>query len=166
MRLLHRLRDQAYDWLAWAILASIPAAILQQSATSLAEQDAASGGPMRNAALFPRAIAVIMIGLLAWQATRLLTGRVAAASPMVRQEGTPRALAASALFAAYLIALPVVGFHLATPVLGAILFALLGVRLLPALAGGIALSLAVAFVFEGLLNVVLPVGRLGIAIFA
>lgn len=58
-----------------------------------------------------------------------------------------------------------IGFHLATPALGVLLFGLFGLHPVKVPAGGIGLSVAVAFVFEGLLNVVLPVGVWQIALF-
>jgi putative tricarboxylic transport membrane protein len=162
---MRRLRDYAYDWIAWAMFAAIPVLIFWQSATSLTEQGVASGGPMQNAALFPRIIAFAMTLLVAVLGLRLVLGRVRRPSPLHAAEGTRLALAATALFFVYLIVLPRAGFHLATPVLGFLMFWLLGIRPLAALAGGTALSLVTAFVFEGLLNVVLPVGVFNIALF-
>ncbi|MCT7378156.1 tripartite tricarboxylate transporter TctB family protein [Chelativorans salis] len=163
---MQRFRDFAFDWIAWAIFAAIPAVIFWQSATSLAEQDAASGGPMENAALYPRIVASIMAVLAAALALRLVLGRVQQRSPLEARAGTRPALVATGVFTIYLIVLPYAGFHLATPVLCFLLFWLLGIGPVAALAGGIGLSLATAFVFEGLLNVVLPVGAFNIALFS
>lgn len=162
---MSRVREYAFDWIAWGLLAGLPAIIFWQSATSLAGQGAASGGAMQNAALFPRMVAAAMTVLLAWHAVRLATGRVSRPSPLRRQEGTGLALLVAGLFALYLAALPVAGFHLATPLLSALLFRLLGIRTLVAIAGGVGLSLALSYVFEGLLNVVLPVGALNLTVF-
>jgi hypothetical protein len=120
---------------------------------------------MVNAAFYPRIVASIMIVLLAWLALRLALGRVRRKSPIKAAEGTRLALVATALFIVYLLALPYAGFHLATPFLCFLLFWLLGIRPVAAVAGGIALSLVIAFVFEALLNVVLPVGIFNIALF-
>jgi putative tricarboxylic transport membrane protein len=163
---MQRFRDYTYDWIAWAIFAAIPATIFWQSATSLAEQGAASGGPMENAALFPRIVASIMVVLVAVLALRLFLGRVQQKSPLEAAEGTRLALVATGFFTVYLVVLPYAGFHLATPVLCFLLFWLLGIGPIAAIAGGIGLSLATAFVFEGLLNVVLPVGVLNITLFS
>lgn len=162
---MERIVRHAFDWIALGLLAAIPAAIFWQSATSLADQDAASGGPMRNAALFPRGVAGVMVGLVLWQGLRLAAGGAAHPSPLRRAEGTGLAVLGAALFVATLWALPVIGFHLATPALGVLLFGLFGLHPVKVAAGGIGLSVAVAFVFEGLLNVVLPVGVWQIALF-
>ncbi|WP_447553033.1 tripartite tricarboxylate transporter TctB family protein [Vreelandella sp. EE22] len=159
------IRDFAFDWIAWALFACVPIAIFWNSATSLAEQGVASGGPMQNAAMFPRGVAVIMTVLLVLNAARTALGRVSHPSAMTRSEGTLKAVSCTALFIAYLIFLPTLGFHLATPVLTAILFRLFGIGLVGAITGGVALSLATAFIFEGVLNVVLPVGVFEITIF-
>jgi putative tricarboxylic transport membrane protein len=163
---MRRFRDHAFDWIAWAMFAAIPVVIFWQSATSLAEQGAASGGPMENAALFPRIVASIMAVLVAIMALRLVLGRVRQKSPLQAAEGTRLALVATGIFTVYLVVLPYAGFHLATPVLCFLLFWMLGIGPVAAVAGGIGLSLATAFVFEGLLNVVLPVGVFNIALFS
>lgn len=162
---MHRIRDYAFDWIAWTILAAIPTTIYWQSATSLSEQGVARGGPMENAALFPRIVASIMAVLVVWLAVSIFLGRVRKKSPLAGGPGTRLAFVATAYFITYLIVLPYAGYHLATPVLGFLMFWLLGIRPITAVAGGIALSLVTAFVFEGLLNVVLPVGVFDIALF-
>ena len=53
----------------------------------------------------------------------------------------------------------------ATPILMAVLFNRLGLGVLKSVAGGLAASLSVAGVFQGLLNVVLPVGMFDVTIF-
>ena len=160
-----RLKPLAYDWLAWVLFLALPLVIFRQSATSLAEQGVASGGPMQNAALFPRMVAWLLLGLAVLNLARLLTGRVREPSPVDPTGGTRLALVATGLFVAYLLIMPTLGYHLATPVLMAALLALFGLGPVAAIAGGCAMSLGVAAVFQGLLNVVLPVGLFEITIF-
>ena len=162
---MKRFHDAAFDWIAWAGFAAVPALIFWQCATSLEEQDVASGGPMENAAFYPRIVASVMVALLIWQAGRLVLGSTTKPSPFRAAAGTRLALATTALFVAYLVVLPYAGFHLATPVLCFLLFRLLGARTLAALVGGGVLSLTLAFVFEALLNVILPLGVFDIAVF-
>lgn len=162
---MSKFRDYAFDWVAWAFFASIPAVIFWDSATSLERQGVASGGPMQNAAFFPRIVASIMTVLVAWQAVRLLRGRVRQKSPFHKLDGTPLALIVTALFVVYLVLLPYAGFHIATPIMCVVFFMLLGLSPVPAAAGAVALWLSTAFVFEGALNVILPVGVFNIAIF-
>jgi len=162
---MSRFRDYAFDWVAWLFFASIPVLIFWQSATSLAEQGAASGGPLDNAAFYPRVIATLMSVVVAIQGARLILGRVSHRSPFTREGGTPLALAFSSVFVIYLIALPSWGFHLATPPLCIGMMWAMGVRPVPAFIGGLVLWFCASFVFEGLLNVVLPVGMFGLTIF-
>lgn len=162
---MQRFRDSAFDWVAWIFFAAVPVTIFWQCATTLVEEGVASGGPMENAAFYPEIVASVMTFLLVWLAMSLLLGRLRRKSPFTAGEGTGRALAATALFIGYLAVLPYAGFHLATPVLCFLLFRLLSLSMIPAVAGGIGLSLATAFVFQGLLHVVLPVGVLGITVF-
>ncbi len=163
---MRRFRDQAFDWTVWALFAAVPAVIFWQSATSLEEQGAASGGAMENAAFYPRIVAAIMTALLAWHVVRLALARSRKASPFARGVGTRLALVAAGMFVGYLLALPYAGYHLATPILSALLFRILGMRPLPAVAGGLVLSFGLAFVFESLLNVILPVGIFDLALFS
>lgn len=160
-----KFRDYAFDWIAWLLFAAIPAVIFWQSATSLAEQGAASGGPMQNAALYPRILATAMTVLVMLQAVRLALGRVRQASPLQGTETTRLALLISGVFVLYLVALPYAGFHITTPPFCFAMFLLLGLRVPAALFGAVVLWVATAYVFEGLLNVILPVGVFEIALF-
>lgn len=152
------LRKYAYDWAAWLFFAALPLLVFQQNAGPLAEQGAASGGPMANAAIYPAIIAWVMIGLAAVNLLRILGGRLAQGSAPEPTPTTRLALWATLLVLVYLLALPWLGYYLSTPLMLAIFFVLLGLRLPLAVAGALAMTLVVAAVFEGLLNVVLPLG--------
>lgn len=159
------LRKYAYDWAAWLFFAALPLVVFQQNAGPLAEQGAASGGPMANAAIYPAIIAWVMLALSAINLLRILAGRLSQPSAAEATPTTRLALLATALFVAYLCALPWLGYYIATPVLLSVLFALLGISL-PLSLGGAALStLVVAAVFEGMLNVVLPLGMFKFTLF-
>ena len=162
---MRTLRDYAFDWIAWAIFASIPVTIFWQASTSLVEQGGASGGPLQNAAYYPRLLAVFMSALVLIQAVRLVLRRVAQTSPLKRDVGTVRAFIGTAIFFIYLLALPTVGFHIATPILCLSLFLLLQMGIVQAIAATLVLWLTTSLIFEGLLNVVLPVGMFNIALF-
>lgn len=162
---MQRFRDSAFDWVAWILFAAVPVLIFWQCATTLEEEGVASGGPMENAAFYPEIVASVMTFLLVWLAASLLLGRLRRKTPFTAGPGTIRALAATAFFIAYLVLLPYAGFHLATPLLCFLMFRLLGLGTIAAAAGGIGLSLATAFVFQGLLHVVLPVGVFNISVF-
>ncbi len=162
---MRTLRDYAFDWIAWAIFASIPVTIFWQASTSLVEQGGASGGPLQNAAYYPRLLAVIMSALVIIQAIRLLLGMVVQTSPLKGDVGTVRACIGTVIFFVYLLVLPIVGFHVATPVLCICLFLLLQMGIVQTIVATLVLWLATSLIFEGLLNVVLPVGMFNIALF-
>jgi hypothetical protein len=159
---MNRIKPFAYDWIAWALFLALPLVIFWQSATSLADQGVAQGGPMDNAALFPRMVAWGLVGLGLLNAGRLVLGHLSKTSPLAPTATTRLAVVVSGCFVLYLLALPYLGYHLTTPVLMALLLNLFDVSHLASLTGGIAMSLAVAAVFQGLLNVVLPIGVFGI----
>lgn len=158
-------RRHAFDWAAWLLFASVPAIIFYESATSLAAKGAASGGPLENAALYPRVIATLMSIAVVAQGIRLALGRARFVADAEPTPGTRLAIVLTALFVIYLIVLPTVGYHIATPILVVVMTLSLGVRVVPAVLGGLALWLVTAYVFEGLLNVVLPVGLLNLTLF-
>ncbi|WP_339757283.1 tripartite tricarboxylate transporter TctB family protein [uncultured Hoeflea sp.] len=162
---MERLKPYAYDWIACLLFLALPLVIFWQSATSLEEQGVAHGGPMDNAALFPRMVAWLLLGLALVNGVRLAMGRGARTSPVAPTETTPLAVIVAGCFVVYLMAVPYLGYHLATPVLMALLLRLFGIRNSLSLCGGIAMSLVVAAVFQGLLNVVLPVGMFKITLF-
>jgi putative tricarboxylic transport membrane protein len=162
---MQRFLRHGFDWIAWLFFAAIPAVIFWQSATSLAEQGAAGGGPLENAAFYPRVIATLMTIVVIVQGVRLLLGRVQQASPFEAAEGTRLALALTGLFVVYLVSLPYAGFHIATPVLLVCMTCAMGVRPVPAVLGSAALWLSASYVFEGFLNVVLPVGIFNLTLF-
>lgn len=159
-------RDKyGFEWAAWLMFAAIPAFIFWQAATSLEEQGAASGGPLENAALYPQVIASLMTLVVIVQFLRILLRRTN--PPQAQQQpDTPRALAVTALFVLYLIALPSIGFHIVTPLLCAIMMRSLGLSWTRAFVGTLVLWLVCSFVFEGLLNVVLPVGMFNLTLFS
>jgi hypothetical protein len=148
--------------------------IFQQTRTVFAEAGAAEGGAMENAAMYPEFLAAALVILALLQIVRTLWGvraavataadaHVAHLSQRDRRRHLIRALVCFAAFTVYLLVLRVVGYHLATPVLMAVLYVTLGVRNpLVAAVLGVATSLVMSLFFELGLNVILPVGRFGI----
>jgi putative tricarboxylic transport membrane protein len=160
-----KLRDFGYDWVAWALLLLVPSVIFWQISTSLVEQDVASGGPLRNAAIFPRIISWMLVGLSGVNLVRILSGQVVEFSPIQRTPTTKVAIIATVLFVVYLIALKPLGYYIATPLLIGALLRMFGLNWLASATGAIAMTVVVAGIFEGLLNVVLPLGFLKITLF-
>jgi putative tricarboxylic transport membrane protein len=150
--------------------------IFEQTGTVFAEAGAASGGAMQNAAMYPEFLAGALVLLALLQIVRTLWGAGAGlpagttvGDARVRLTGDERrrhlvkALVCATAFVVYLLVLRVVGYHLATPVLMAVLYFTLGVRNpLVAAILGVATSLLMSLFFEVGLNVILPVGRFGI----
>jgi putative tricarboxylic transport membrane protein len=162
---MDRIWTQTYDWIVWALFLAVPLLIFWQSATSLADQGVANGGPMENAAQFPRLIAWLLLGLSVLNGLRLALGRVSERSAFDPTPTTRLALATSGAFLVYLLTLPYLGYHLSTPILIAALLILFGLPTFVSVLGGVVMSLTVAAMFEGLLNVVLPVGLFQITVF-
>ena len=149
--------------------------VFQQTRTEFAAAGAAEGGAMQNAAMYPEFLAAGLVGLALLLIGRTLWTRRVTVVPAGAPEEAPtltpadrrrhliKALVCLAAFVVYLLVLRVIGYHLATPVLMAVLYFTLGVaNPLVAAAFGIATSLVMSAFFEFGLNVILPVGRFGI----
>lgn len=145
--------------------------VFEQIVVVFAPQGAASGGALQNAALYPGLLAAALAVLTLIQVGKILRAH---RPPKIRPDQDSgwvapedaewaRAFICTAAFVVYLIALPPIGYQLATPVLLFILYRALGEKSLFKVAFfAIATSLAASFVFERLLDVILPVGRFGI----
>lgn len=159
-----------FDWIVTGLAFALAAVVFRETRTSLVAQDAASGGPMRDAAFFPEVVAWAVLGLALVNVAQLVRARHAGPDASARPalpgsassgETTPRtglAIVCGGLFVLYLLALPTAGYYAATPVLMLALMRLLGVGWPAASLSALAFALGVAWVFEGLLDVVLPLG--------
>lgn len=156
---------------------AIAAIVFWQTNTDLVEKDIASGNMQYNAAFVPEVLAIVLVVLAIFQIVQTfrpaganldISGSEAGEDDEVPMERglVLRSFLALVILAAYIFALRPLGYHIATPLLLASLFALLNVRnpfLLLGLSVGI--SYVSAYVFGGLLNVVLPAGMFEIAPF-
>jgi hypothetical protein len=157
--------------------------VYHETWVTLEAEGAASGGAMDNAAMYPEWLAGALLVLCLIQAVRIVTGvetrslddadAAAVGPPMVPaalDAGAIRtyrlkALAAAVAVVAYLLLLKPLGYHIATPLLMAVLFYLLEVRNVLWLVGlALATSIVAALFFEKLLNVVLPVGMFALSL--
>lgn len=145
------------EYLVMVFFVCLIGVVFQQIATSMTQQGIASGTPYDNAAAYPRAVAVFMGGLLifgivaGWRQTR--SGHSLSPAEMMRPAGL------LGLFAVYLFALGILGYHLSTPPMLVALLWLGGYRRpVPALIYGLGISFGAAFLFEVFLKIVLPGG--------
>lgn len=153
----------------------VSAIVFWQTNTDLVEKDIASGSMQYNAAFVPEVLATVLAILSVVQVVQILRrsgpGSVDVDEPSPDDVPFEKHLAVRGIFAlifiaAYILAVRPLGYHIATPLLMAGLFALLNVRNLFLLIGlSVGLSFMSAFVFGRLLNVVLPTGVFEIAPF-
>lgn len=160
-----KFRDFGFDWIVWALFLGIPPLVMYQAATSLAGQGVASGGPLQNAAIFPRIVAWVLIGLCVIHAIRLVAGHAGKLSPVEGTATTRLALVSLATFVLFLLLISTLGYYISSPLLLVVLMRLLGLGWATSILAAATMTLGVAFIFEGLLNVVLPLGRWKITLF-
>ena len=141
------------QWMVYGFLAIIVAIVFQQVYTSMTEQGIASGGPYNNGAAYPRAIAITIGVLLVCQifTDRFSTKSEQEINSTIEASDLRRPVFLLVLFATYLALLKTLGYHLTTtPVV-------LGI--IPKLfLGALIMSFSFAYIFENILNVVLPGG--------
>jgi putative tricarboxylic transport membrane protein len=149
------------NWLVTAFFAVIIAVVFQQIYTSMTEQGIATGGPYDNGAAYPRAVAIAIAALVIGQ---LVLDKFKGSSGQNENEKTSlielrRPALLLVFFAIYLGVLSVIGYHLATtPLIFAIMW-LCGARVFwKLMIAALVISFSSAYVFETVLNVVLPGG--------
>ncbi|WP_323765701.1 tripartite tricarboxylate transporter TctB family protein [Marinovum sp.] len=154
------------EWLLLAAFVALALFVHQQILGPLTDEGYASGDAVNNAALFPRLVANLILGLCALQLVQLLRRRVRLSPEFLHpatRETVWRCLVASAVLFAYVLGLPLLGFYPATGAFLLALFLLLKARpVWIAALVAVLLTFVVGYVFEELLRVVLPQGRLGL----
>jgi len=131
--------------------------------TTLVEADAASGGAMFNAALYPEILGFLLLGLIMREAVHLFKSR-SQIREMDFQKNLihmrpVRLVASFAILLSYVLLMKPVGFYISTIFFMFSFFYLLGTRKIKiALALSVISTFSVAFVFEYILKVILPVG--------
>lgn len=155
------------DWVVLIFFGAVVALVFQQISTSMVEQNIASGGPYNNSASYPRAVAVLISIFLplALLTTRWEKTGAEAITENLTRETLKRPLSVVIIFVVFLLALPVLGYHLAAPgMLMGVMFAC-GLRgLCQVLLPGLTIPLIFAYIFEVYLKIVLPGGWLGLNI--
>ena len=153
------------EWAAIAFFAALVALVFQQIATSMTDQGIASGGPYDNAASYPRNIAILMLALLAVQLVRDLISRSEPLEEASPRPAVGRAVGLLVIFAVYLISLDWLGYHLSTTPMAVAVMWLCGARNPVKIIGlALAMAFALAFIFDRILNVVLPLGAFKVSI--
>jgi putative tricarboxylic transport membrane protein len=168
------------------IFLGVAGVALQQIATSFAAQNASSGGPLKNAAMFPQLLIAILVVLgcvqigMSIRTHRLSNGPATGETrPDARSEsavpGEPpdpaepravlhrKAIICLVIFAAYLGGVGILGYPVATFTMLFAMFFVLGTSPLVASIVAFLAMVTVGIVFGMLLNVVLPIGIIGIS---
>jgi hypothetical protein len=150
------------EWVVLAAFGAVVAFVYQQILGPLTEQGYASGDAVNDAALFPRIVANVILALCALQFLQLLRKRVLVTMEFMQkpQRGNIwRCILSATILIVYLLALPYLGFYPATFLFVFGLFLTLKARpLWFAAIAALLLTLAVGYIFEDLLRVVLPRG--------
>ena len=149
------------DLLAALFLVAICGTVFQQIATSFVEQGMAGGTPYDDAASYPRAVAVVVLGLLVVALAQALVRRDVEARRHVSWTTLIRPTALVVAFGFYLLGLGLVGYSLATPPAVFAMMKIAGARgNARAAVISVAAMLMTAILFEEGLNVVLPGGAI------
>ncbi|WP_319529844.1 tripartite tricarboxylate transporter TctB family protein [uncultured Cohaesibacter sp.] len=157
------------QWVVLMIMFGVVGLVFQQIATSFAEQGAASGDALSNAALFPRYVALAIALLGAVIGLQMMLGaasRDGGAEVPAEDEDDggsknliAKELAVATLTVVYLLLITPLGFHITSfLVIGAMFYVLDARPLWKVLLVSAVLTLICSFVFEGLLKIVLPLG--------
>ncbi|MEX0286874.1 MAG: tripartite tricarboxylate transporter TctB family protein [Paracoccaceae bacterium] len=153
------LKQKHAEYLAYAFLLAVVGVVFQQIATSFAEQGIASGGPFDNAAAYPRAVAILIVILIALQLAVSFVARRREGGETLSLTHLACPAAGLAILFAYIWSLNWLGYHIATPSMIAALMILGGSRrIAEILIVPVAASLLMAFAFEVVLKIVLPGG--------
>lgn len=156
------------EWITLAAFVGLALLVHQQILGPLTDSGYASGDAVNNAALFPRLVANLILGLCALQLLQLLRRRVLLSAEFLQRTtraNAQRCAIGCAILVAYLAGLPVLGFYAATVAFLLAMMVTLNTRpLWLAALVAVLLTLAVGYVFEDLLRVVLPHGHLGLAL--
>jgi hypothetical protein len=156
------------EWVMLAGFTALGLFVHQQILGPLTEAGYASGDAVNNAALFPRLVANLILGLCALQLVQLLRRRVLLSAEIlhIAERGYAwRCLIAFLVLLAYLASLPLLGFYPSTAAFLLALFVLLKARpVWMAALVAVLLTFVVGYVFEELLRVVLPHGHFGLSL--
>ena len=144
------------------LLTAIPVFVFYDIGTRFADEGVHTGSAENNAAMYPRLVAILMAGLLAIQAVRVLLERTKDdprpdISALIKTHA--RSVIVFILFLIYIWAFRWFGFVYSTPVFLLITQWVLGIRQPVVLIGySIGVTAAVYYAFSKILNLALPAG--------
>ncbi len=162
-----RLNRYYAEWLSLVFFLALVAIVFQQINTDLAKQGIASGGPLQNAAFYPRGVAILIIGIVCVRIVQLTLEikQNPAELPFknLRQLILPAVLIG--LFGLYLFLLGVLGYHLTTtPFLFLVTYISGDRKIFYNILFSASVALLIAYLFENFLMLVLPGGMFSISI--
>lgn len=148
------------NWIVSLFLIIVVAIVFQQISTSMTEQGIATGGPYDNGAAYPRAVAIVIAALVIFQ---LLLSTFAKTDAKEFQVTSLAQLVRPAsvllVFTIYVGVLTAVGYHLTTaPMIFALMWVCGARNYLQQAVAALVMAFAFAYIFEKILNVVLPGG--------
>ncbi|WP_188861310.1 tripartite tricarboxylate transporter TctB family protein [Marinobacterium nitratireducens] len=143
--------------------------VIYQTLTTFDDAGVAGGDALSDSALFPRIAACIMIFLALVNIIKVFFNRDLSSGEFDSEEHDKispdhliKGLLCVVVFVVYLLVLKSVGYDVATPVLMALLFYILGARWWSSCLLGLFSSIAMSLFFEQALDVILPVGIMGL----
>jgi putative tricarboxylic transport membrane protein len=155
------------EWLALVFFLALVGVVFQQINTDLVAQGIAEGDPFHNAAFYPRAVALLILGAVFIRAA-ILTTEIKNTKQIVPEKRVSeifRPVQLVCLFGLYLYFLDILGYHLATAPFVALIMTICGDRKpLPTLLFSVSTAFLIAYVFEKYLKIVLPGGIFSINI--
>lgn len=154
------------NWIIALFFAVVVSIVFQQISTSMTEQGIATGGPYDNGAAYPRAVAIAIAVLVILQ---LLLSTLSKPDSQELQaislSQLKRPAAVLLVFTLYVSALTTLGFHLTTtPMIFALMWVCGARSYLKQALAALVMAFTFAYIFENILNVVLPGGMFALNI--
>lgn len=148
------------NWIVALFLAVVVAIVFQQIGTSMTEQGIATGGPYDNGAAYPRAVAIVIATLviiqLLYSGFSKLDVKTSEATSLMQLK---RPAGVLLVFTLYVSALTTLGYHLTTtPMIFALMWVCGARSYLKQAMAAVVMAFTFAYIFEKILNVVLPGG--------
>lgn len=152
--------EKHLNWIVALFLIAVVVLVFQQISTSMTEQGIATGGPYDNGATYPRAVAIVIAALVVLQICLSALAKndtqefqTTSLVQLVRPAGV------LLVFTIYVSLLTTLGYHLTTTPMIFLVMSLCGAKnYLKLLAVALVMAFAFAYIFENILNVVLPGG--------